>query len=94
MCVVRKVGIRELRQSLSVYVERVKEGEAFEVTEYGRPVAMLGPLADGPIERLEREGRIVRRASRRLTDAGPPLPARPGERALSELLEELREDVV
>ena len=94
MCVVTKVGIRKLRQNLSVYVERVKDGEAFEVTEYGRSVALLGPLVDGPIERLEREGRIVRRASHRLADIGPPLPDRPNERALSELLEELREDVV
>lgn len=88
-----KVGIRELRQNLSVYVERVKDGEAFEVTEYGRPVALLVPLADSPVERLQREGRIVRRASRRLQDIGPPLPARPGEPTLSELLEQLREDI-
>jgi antitoxin (DNA-binding transcriptional repressor) of toxin-antitoxin stability system len=89
-----RVGIRELRQNLSVFVERVKEGEAFEATEYGRSVALLGRLVDGPIERLEREGRIVRRAAHRLADIGSPLPARPGEPALSELLEELREDVV
>jgi len=63
-----KVGIRELRQYLSRYLERVKRGEDLEVTERGRVVARLSPAgeaADGyaelaarlgattPIERLE-----------------------------------------
>ena len=39
-----RVGIRELRQNLSIYIDRVKEGETLEVTEHGRPVAQLGPL--------------------------------------------------
>ena len=43
-----RVGVRELRQNLSVYLRRVKEGESLEVTEQGRPVARLIPLsADG-----------------------------------------------
>ena len=37
-----RVGIRELRQNLSVYVKRVREeGRAYEVTERGEPVARL-----------------------------------------------------
>ncbi len=39
-----KVGVRELRQNLSVYLRRVKRGEALEVTERGRAVAVLAPL--------------------------------------------------
>jgi prevent-host-death family protein len=38
-----EVGIRELRQNLSVYVARVKKGERFVVTEHNRPVAELVP---------------------------------------------------
>lgn len=38
-----QVGIRELRQNLSVYLRRVAEGETLEVTERGRPVARLAP---------------------------------------------------
>ncbi|MGH2988058.1 MAG: type II toxin-antitoxin system Phd/YefM family antitoxin [Solirubrobacterales bacterium] len=38
-----KVGIRELRQHLSRYIERVKEGEDLVVTERGREVARLVP---------------------------------------------------
>jgi prevent-host-death family protein len=38
-----KVGVRELRQNLSKYLDRVKEGESLEVTEHGREVARLVP---------------------------------------------------
>ena len=39
-----RVGVRELRQNLSVYLRRVTDdGETFEVTDHGRPVALLSP---------------------------------------------------
>jgi len=38
------VGVRELRQNLSRYLERVKDGETLTVTERGHEVARLGPL--------------------------------------------------
>ncbi len=37
------VGVRELRQNLSRYLDRVKAGEALVVTEHGREVARLVP---------------------------------------------------
>ena len=37
------VGVRELRQNLSRYLERVKAGEGLVVTEHGREVARLIP---------------------------------------------------
>jgi prevent-host-death family protein len=39
----RSVGVRELRQNLSRYLERVKAGEGLVVTERGREVARLIP---------------------------------------------------
>lgn len=42
------VGVRELRQNLSKYLERVKAGENLVVTERGREVARLIP--SGPSE--------------------------------------------
>ena len=45
LCYMNRVGIRELRQNLSVYLRRVQQGESLEVTERGRPVAVLGPLS-------------------------------------------------
>lgn len=37
------VGVRELRQNLSRYLDRVKAGEALIVTEHGHEVARLVP---------------------------------------------------
>lgn len=56
------VGIRELRQNLSRYIDRVKDGEALVVTERGREVARLipsGPAAEPYGELAERFGASV-----------------------------------
>lgn len=55
-----RVGVRELRQNLSVYLRRIDRGERFEVTDRGQPVALLIPLPGGlsPLERLIAEGRV------------------------------------
>ncbi|MDQ2911611.1 MAG: type II toxin-antitoxin system prevent-host-death family antitoxin [Actinomycetota bacterium] len=87
-----RIGVRELRQNLSVYLRRVGRGETLEVTERGNPVALLAPLprhAD-PLERLAAEGRLVSRATRRLEDLGPPLRI-PGA-DISRALDEQRKD--
>jgi prevent-host-death family protein len=88
-----RVGIRELRQNLSIYVDRVKGGETLEVTEHGRPVARLAPLqpAVTGYERLVEEG-LVRRASASWADLGPPLPWSSASRPLSEVLDEMRNE--
>jgi len=39
----KTVGVRQLRQNLSKYLERVKDGETLTVTERGREVARLVP---------------------------------------------------
>jgi prevent-host-death family protein len=39
----KTVGVRELRQNLSRYLERVKAGETLTVTERGQEVARLVP---------------------------------------------------
>jgi prevent-host-death family protein len=56
-----RVGVRELRQNLSVYLARVIAGERLEVTERGNPVAMLIPIRPGAtlVERLVAEGRAI-----------------------------------
>jgi len=38
------VGIRELKQHLSEYLDRAERGELVRVTDRGRPKALLGPL--------------------------------------------------
>src|SRR5947209_2827538 len=46
------VGVRELRQNLSRYLDRVKAGEALVVTERGREIARLVPSSAGPYSEL------------------------------------------
>lgn len=54
------VGIRELRADLSRYVKRVRAGEEIVVTDRGKAVARLLPVAgERTIDRLIREGRII-----------------------------------
>jgi prevent-host-death family protein len=56
----RHVGVRELRQNLSKYLRRVERGERLEVTEHGRPVAVLAPLGQPAtaLDRLIAAGRV------------------------------------
>ena len=87
-----RVGVRELRQNLSVYLDRVKDGEILEVTEHGVPVAELRPRPVetlSAIDRLIAEGRITPAKSRD-RDIGLP-PKTPG-RPLSEILQEMRDE--
>jgi prevent-host-death family protein len=38
------IGVRELKQHLSEYLDRAERGELLRVTDRGRPKALLGPL--------------------------------------------------
>ncbi len=84
-----RIGIRELRQHASRYLDRVKSGETVEVTERGRLIALLVPPepARDARERLIAAGRLIP-ASGLLR-----LPSRtPATRSSGEVLDELRED--
>ncbi len=87
-----RVGVRELRQNLSVYLDRVKAGETLEVTEHGHPVARLTPK---PAERVSILDQMIAdgRATPATTDhrTTPPPPRIPG-RPLSEILQEMRDE--
>ena len=75
-----RVGVRELRQNLSVYLRRVKAGESLEVTEHGHAVAVLRPLpaeAD-PVQRLIAQGR-ARPAEADWASLPPPPPSPPSD---------------
>lgn len=52
------VGIRELRQNLSRYLRRVKQGEPLAVTERGRVVARLVPSSPGMDRYSELSGKF------------------------------------
>jgi len=85
------IGVREARQHLSRYLDRVQAGESFVVTEHGRPVAVLGPppTSDDPLAALVAQGL----ADPPKPPFEPPVPVvLPPGRPLSELLDEQRED--
>jgi prevent-host-death family protein len=85
------VGVAELRQNLSVYLRRVRDGERLVVTDRNRPVAELGPPpTTGPdLDRLIAEGRV----SRPLRSGLPkPLKLTGDPRALSRALDEIRDE--
>ncbi len=73
------VGVRELRQRASELLRRVERGETIEITDRGRPVALLAPLPEGsPLEQLRTAGDIDP-ARGDLDDLPPPLPSRAAE---------------
>jgi prevent-host-death family protein len=70
----KQVGIRELRQRASELLRLVERGETVEITDRGRPVALLGPLPDGsPLEQLRAAGDLEP-AGATLGELPPPLP--------------------
>ena len=87
----RRVGVRELRQNLSKYLRRVERGERLEVTEHGRPVAVLAPIGepDTPLARLIALGRVIP-PTRDIRDL--PSPRGPVSRRASEALLQEREE--
>ncbi len=89
------IGIRELRQHASVYVDLVEKGQTVDITNRGRLVARLVPARDveSPLERLIAAG-IIQPAE----DPGSlldiePAPAVPeGQPTASEVLLKMREE--
>jgi prevent-host-death family protein len=55
----QRIGVRELRQHASRYLALVARGERIEVTDRGRPVAVLVPVQAQLWEDLLANGRMV-----------------------------------
>jgi prevent-host-death family protein len=85
------VGVRELRQRASELLRRVEGGERIEITDRGRPVAVLAPLPDDPLERL-RESGDLQGNDLDLEDLPEPLPLARGAEPPSSVLARLRRD--
>ena len=70
------VGVRELRNNLSRYLGRVREGEELVVTDRGRAVARVLPVGqDRALDRLIAEG-VVTAARRSKQPANTPMRAK------------------
>ena len=86
------VGVRELRQRASELLRRVATGETIEITDRGRPVALLAPLPEGSaLDRLRAAG-DVQPAVGDLDDLPEPLRLVPGVETPSAALARLRRD--
>jgi prevent-host-death family protein len=86
------IGIRELRQHASRFLRLVEQGETVQVTDRGRPVALIVPVpSTGPIEALEVAGRLERGRGD-LLDLGDPLPPAEGVALPSAVLARARDD--
>jgi prevent-host-death family protein len=55
-----QVGIKELRDGLSRYLDRVREGGTITVTDHGRPIARIRPVGRlTAYEQMKLDGRIT-----------------------------------
>jgi prevent-host-death family protein len=92
-----RIGIRELRQYASVYVDLAERGYTVDITNRGRLVARLVPVAEpgSPLERLIAAG-ILEPAEEGGGAAGlDPYPVPPaGQPAASEILSRIRREDV
>ncbi|HUP69364.1 MAG TPA: type II toxin-antitoxin system prevent-host-death family antitoxin [Acidimicrobiales bacterium] len=70
-----EIGIRELRDHLSRYLEMVQGGEEVVVTDRGRAIARVLPMSgERTIDRLIAEG-LVTPAAKRKQPASRPIKA-------------------
>ena len=89
----KQISVRELRQYASVWLRRVEAGETFEITNRGRPVAVLAPPPQGDeLERLIAAGRVIPPKHDLLDHWPPPLDPRPDLPLPSKVLEDMRAD--
>lgn len=84
----QRIGVRELRQHASRYLAMVGRGERVEVTDRGRPVAMLVPVHAGAWDDLLASGRAIRPTDS--ADAADEVPVDYGV-AASEVLRSMRD---
>ncbi len=82
--------MRELRQRASAILRRVATGETFEVTDRGRPVAILVRAGSSGLARLEAEGLVRPGEGDLLEVEAMPLPR--GARRPSKIASEGRDE--
>lgn len=84
------ITVRQLRQQASDWLRQVEAGEAFQVTNRGRPVALLIPMPrSSTLDQLVKAGRAVA-AEGDLLELTAPLPPREGQPLPSVILAAVR----
>jgi prevent-host-death family protein len=88
----KRIGIRQLKSTLSECVRQIKSGRTIVVTEHGQPVARIIPEALSLQERVEalRKAGTIAWSGRRLRPAKPAGQVR-GGRTVADVIVENRE---
>lgn len=86
------VGIRDLKARLSEYMKKVKSGQSIVITEHGKPVGRILPVATSLEERLEmlRKAGLIEWNGKKLRRIKPPAVNR-GDKQVSDIVVELRD---
>lgn len=86
------VGIREFKARLSYYMNKVREGATLVITEHGKPVGRVVPVAPSLEERMRElvEAGVVSWSGRKL-EPGEPVARTRGPKTVADLLLEDRE---
>ena len=78
------VGIRDAKIHLSRYLKLVQKGEEVIITDHGRPVGKIVPMASRDLDLRERIDRLVEQgiieplSGERLLTIPPPIPVPKG----------------
>ena len=88
----QRIGIRELRQHASVYVDLVERGYTVDITNRGRLVAQMVPVKepDSPLERWIATGVVERAEEEGSVLEIEPYTGGPSDASASEALGQLR----
>lgn len=86
-----EAGIRELKTHLSAFLRKVKAGEMVTITDRGKPIGRIMPIASSTHEKLDAmvEAGIAEWSGNRYSPSKPTARMK-GDRALSDLLLEDR----
>lgn len=86
------VGVRDLRQKLSHYLDIARAGQAVAITEHGKVIAQLVPAETGlkgRLEALQATGMIKWRGNRLASIK--PVAKLKGKKTVADLVAEMRE---
>jgi len=91
-----QVTVSELNQQTARVLERIKAGESVEVSEYGRPIARIVPIAPRTgvplLDELIEQGRAIPAAMPGPIQPTPPTTIADGGKQLGDVLAEMRDD--
>ena len=84
-------GVRELRQNASKILDEVKDGEIVTITEWGKPVATMSPIATNLLDKLYELGVLIPPVYS-IDDLPEPIKLKGKAKTASQVLMELRNE--